>query len=138
MLHVLFLATALLGLLLWREKREDKYLLLAAGVIGFAMTHNLTSGLLLPTAAALVLLVEPRKILDWKIVLKGAGVFLISLVPYAYLPIRARMDPPLRVHAPSDWEGFWNLVTGGEFKDRMWIFGPGELPGRVELYSTTS
>lgn len=133
-LHVLFLAAALLVLLLWREKRQDKYLLLAAGVIGLSMTHNPTSGLLLPTAAAFVLLVEPGKILDRKIILKGVGVFLISLLPYAYLPIRARMDPPLQVRDPSDWEGFWNLVTGGEFKDRMWAFGPGELSGRVELY----
>ena len=127
-LHVLFLAAALLVLLVWREKREDGYLLLAAGVIGLSMTHNLTSGLLLPTAAAFVLLVEPRKILDWKIILKGAGIFLISLLPYAYLPIRARMDPPLKVRDPSDWEGFWNLVTGGEFKANMWAFGPGDLP----------
>ena len=71
-LHVLFLAAALLALLVWREKREDGYLLLAAFVLGLSMTHNLTSGLLLPTAAAFVLLVEPRKILDWKIILKLA------------------------------------------------------------------
>ncbi|QIN80123.1 hypothetical protein GBA65_18150 [Rubrobacter marinus] len=68
------------------------------------MTHNLTSGLLLPAAAAFVLLVEPRKVLDWRIVPKGVGVFLISLVPYAYLPLRARMDPPSKVREPSDWE----------------------------------
>ncbi len=133
-LHVLFLATALLVLLVWREKREDKYLLLAAAVVGFAMTHNLTSGLLLPSAAAFVLLVEPRKILDWKIILKGAGVFLLSLLPYAYLPIRARMDPVMNVEDPSNWERFKDLVTGGEFKDKMWVFGPEELPGRLMLY----
>lgn len=133
-LHVLFIAAALLVLLLWREKRRDGYLLLAAGVIGLAMTHNLTSGLLLPTAAAFVLLVEPRKILDWKIVLKGAGVFALALVPYAYLPLRARMDPVMNVEDPSNWERFEDLVTGGEFKDKMWAFGPEELPGRVEMY----
>ena len=133
-LHVLFLALVFLVLLLWRETREDGYLLLAAGVIGLAVTHNPTSGLLLPTAAAFVLLVEPRKVLDRKIILKGVGVFLISLLPYAYLPIRARMDPPLKVWDPSDWEGFRDLVTGGEFKANMWAFGPEELPGRLSLY----
>jgi 4-amino-4-deoxy-L-arabinose transferase-like glycosyltransferase len=133
-LHILFLVTALLVLLVWREKREDKYLLLAAAVIGLAMTHNLTSGLLLPTAAAFVLLVEPRKILDWKIILKGIGVFLASLLPYAYLPIRARMDPVMNVEDPSNWERFKDLVTGGEFKANMWAFGPEELPARVAMY----
>ena len=133
-LHVFFVVAALLVLLLWRETRRDGYLLLAAAVIGLAMTHNLTSGLLLPSAAAFVLLVEPRKVLDWRIVLEGIGVFLISLLPYAYLPIRARMDPVMNVEDPSNWERFKDLVTGGEFKDKMWAFGPEELPGRVQMY----
>ena len=133
-LHVLFLSAAILVLLVWREKRRDRYLLLAAGVIGLAMTHNLTSGLLLPTAAAFVLVVEPRKVLDWKIILKGVGVFLVALVPYAYLPIRARMAPAMNARNPSNWERFEDLATGGEFKDKMWVFGPEELPERLEMY----
>ena len=133
-LQVLFLALAFSVLLAWRETRRDGYLLLAAVVLGFSMTHHLTSGLLLPAAAAFVLLVEPRKVLDWRIVLEGIGVFLISLLPYAYLPIRARMDPVMNVEDPSNWERFKDLVTGGEFKDKMWAFGPEELPGRVQMY----
>jgi 4-amino-4-deoxy-L-arabinose transferase-like glycosyltransferase len=108
--------------------------LLAAFVLGLSMTHHLTSGLLVPAAAAFVLLVEPRKVLDWKIVLKGLGLFLLALLPYAYLPLRARMDPPLNVEDPSNWERFEDLVTGGEFKEKMWAFGPEELPGRMEMY----
>ncbi len=133
-LHVFFLALALLVLLVWRARREDKYLLLAAVVLGLSVTHHLTSGLLLPSAAAFVLLVEPRKILDWKIILKGIGLFLLALVPYAYLPIRSRMDPPINARDPSNWERFKDLVTGGEFKANMWAFGPEELPGRIEMY----
>ena len=133
-LHVLFVAAALLVLLVWRERREDKYLLVAALVLGLSMTHHLTSGLLLPTAAAFILLVEPRKILDWKIIAKGVGLFLLALTPYAYLPLRARMDPPMNVEDPSNWERFEDLLTGGEFKDRMWAFGPEELPARLTMY----
>ncbi|QIN80863.1 DUF2723 domain-containing protein [Rubrobacter marinus] len=133
-LHVLFLALAFVVLLMWREKREDGYLLLAAVVLGLSMTHHLTSGLLLPTAAAFVLLVEPRKILDWKIIVKGVALFLVALVPYAYLPLRARMNPPMNVEDPSNWERFKDLLTGGEFKDKMWVFGPEELPGRLQMY----
>lgn len=133
-LHILFVAAALLVLLVWREKRQDRYLLLAAFLLGLSMTHHLTSGLLLPTAAAFVLLVEPRKILDWRIISKGAGLFLLALVPYAYLPLRARMDPPLNVEDPSNWERFENMLTGGEFKNKMWVFGPEELPARLTMY----
>ncbi len=133
-LHALFLALNLLVLLVWREKRQDRYLLLAAFLIGLSMTHHLTSGLLLPAAALFVLLVEPRKVLEWKLVLGGAGLFLLALLPYAYLPLRARMDPPLNVEDPSNWERFEDLLTGGQFKDKMWAFGPAELPGRFLMY----
>jgi 4-amino-4-deoxy-L-arabinose transferase-like glycosyltransferase len=133
-LHVLFLAIVLFVLLLWRNDRRDRYLLLAAFLIGLSMTHHLTSGLLLPAAALFVLLDELRKVLEWKVVLGGAGLFLVGLVPYAYLPLRARMDPVMNVEDPSNWERFRDMLTGGEFRDQMWAFGPGELPGRFVVY----
>ncbi len=133
-LHVLFVALDLFVLLLWRDKRRDRYLLLAAFLIGLSMTHHLTSGLLLPAAALFVLLIEPCKVLEWKVVLGGVGLFLVGLVPYAYLPLRARMDPAMNVEDPSNWERFEDMLTGGEFKDQMWAFGPAELPGRFVMY----
>lgn len=133
-LHILFLALNLFVLLVWREKRQDRYLLLIAFLIGLSMTHNLTSGLLLPAAALFVLLVEPKKVLQWRLVLGGVGLFLAALLPYAYLPLRARMDPPLNIDDPSNWERFEDLITGGQFKGNMWAFGPEELPGRFLMY----
>jgi hypothetical protein len=133
-LHILFLAFVLFILLLWRERRQDRYLLLGAFVIGLSMSHHLTSGLLLPAAALFVLLVEPRKVVEWRLVLGGAGLFLVGLVPYAYLPIRARMDPVMNVEDPSNWERFEDMITGSEFRDQMWAFGPAELPGRFVMY----
>ena len=134
-LHALFVALVLLVLFLWRERREDEYLLAAAFLMGLSMTHHLTSGLLLPAAGLFVLLVDWRKVLEWRLVLGGAGLFLLALVPYAYLPLRARTDPPLNAEDPSNWERFEDLVTGGEFKDKMWAFGPEELPGRFAMYA---
>ena len=143
-LNALFVALVLCVLLAWRERRRDGYLLAAAFLMGLSLTHHLTSGLLLPAAALFVLLVEGRKLLEWRLLAKGAGLFVLGLTPYLYLPIRASMrylpegylwgQPLIQEHPPNTLYGFYNLVSGGQWKERMWAFGPAELPGRVQMY----
>lgn len=133
-LHSLFLALVILILLVWRERRENRYLLLAAFVTGLAMTHNTTSGLLLPAGLIFVCLVEPRKLVEWRLWLKGAGLFFLGLLPYVYLPVRARMDPPINLGDPSTFGRFFDLISGQRFKGNMFVFGPGELLERFFIY----
>jgi len=133
-LNALFVALVLCVLLAWRERRRDGYLLAAAFLMGLSLTHHLTSGLLLPAAALFVLLVEGRKLLEWRLLAKGAGLFALGLTPYLYLPIRASMDPPLDEWEPTSLGRFWYLVGGGDHQKLLWEFGPAELPGRFMLY----
>jgi len=133
-LNALFVALVVLVLLIWREWRDDKYLLVTAFLVGLSMTHNMSSGLLLPAGLLFVLLVEPRKLVEWRLVLKGGGLFLVGLVPYVLLPVRARTDAPLNVGNPSNWERFWDLISGAQYKNNMLVFGPEELIGRLHMY----
>jgi 4-amino-4-deoxy-L-arabinose transferase-like glycosyltransferase len=134
-LNALFICLVLLVLLVWRRERTDGWLLLAAFLMGLSLSHHMTSGLLIPAGLLFVGLVEWHALLRWRLVLKGAGLFCVGLLPYLYLPIRARMDPPLNESDPSTWENFWILVSGSRFEERMFAFGPDELPGRFELYA---
>ena len=143
-MNALFVALVIFVLLVWRERQQDRYLLLAAFLMGLSLTHHLTSGLLLPAGLVFVFLVDRRRLLDAGLLLKGAGLFLLGLLPYAYLPIRASMDylpegwvwgqPKVSKYPPDTLYGFYNLVSGGAWKGRMWAFGPGELPGRLSMY----
>src|SRR5215207_3410563 len=143
-LNALFVALIVFVVLVWRERRRDRYLLLAAFLMGLSLTHHLTSGLLLPAGLVFVFLVERRKLLDLGLVLKGAALFFLGLVPYSYLPIRASMDylprcwiwgqPLIREYPPDTLYGFYNLVSGGLWKERMWAFGLEELPARLSIY----
>jgi hypothetical protein len=81
-----------------------------------------------------VLLVDRRKLLEWRLISCGAGLFLVGLLPYAYLPLRARMEPPLNIGDPSNWERFSNLVSGAGWQSSMFAFGPDELPDRLSMY----
>ena len=132
--NALLVALTVLALLAWRDERRDLYGLLALFLAGLSLTHHLTSGLLLPAAFLLVALVSWRKLLEWRLVLAGAGLFVLGLLPYAYLPIRAYMRPPLSNADPTSFERFWDLVSGGDYKAEMFAFGLAELPDRLAYY----
>jgi hypothetical protein len=133
-LNALFIAITLLVLLLWRDRRGDRYLLLFAFLAGLSLTDHLTSGLLLPAGVLFVALVDRRKLSDAKLALKGLGVFLLGLLPYLYLPLRSAMDPPFEANNPTNLERFWYVVSGGNLTGGFFAFGPAELPGRLSFY----
>ncbi|QYJ14484.1 hypothetical protein Rxycam_00280 [Rubrobacter xylanophilus DSM 9941] len=133
-LNALLVTLALGVLLLWRERRRDRYLLLAAFLLGLCLTNHMTSGALLPAALLFVAAVERRKLLERRLLLKGAGFFALGLLPYAYLPLRAAMEPPMSANKPDTPERFWYVVSGGNLRGTFFAFGPGEMPGRMRMY----
>ena len=116
-LNTVFIGLIFLILLVWRETRKDRYLLLAAFVMGLSLTHHLTSGILLPGGFAFIFLTERRKLFEAGLMLKGLGLFLLGLTPYIYLPIRALMNAPLTEADPSTLGRFLLLVTGSS----LWV-----------------
>ena len=133
-LNALLVAMTIGVLLLWRVHGRDRYLLLSAFLMGLCLTNHLTSGLLLPAGVLLVALVDRSKLKDVGLLLKGAGLFLLGLTPYLYLPVRAAMDPPMDANNPTTFERFWYVVTGGNLTGSFFSFGPAELPGRMLFY----
>jgi hypothetical protein len=106
-------------LLVWRYASRDRYLLASCFFTGLAMTNHMTSGLLLPAGALFVFLVDRSRFADWRLVLKGAGLFAAGLLPYLYLPIRASMSPGSMEFDPSSPGRFWALVTGSELNTQL-------------------
>ncbi|MBA2693606.1 MAG: DUF2723 domain-containing protein [Rubrobacter sp.] len=146
-LNAMLVSLVVFTLLVWRDTRKDGHLLLAAFLMGISLTNHITSGLLLPAAAVFVGLVDWRTVSRVGLVLKGAGCFLLGLLPYLYIPIRASMDylpegftpwgpPALRENPPNTLGGFVELVTGGHWTGSMFVFGVGDFPGRFEIYIT--
>src|ERR687889_311049 len=133
-LNALLVSATIVVLLLWREYRKDRYLLLSAFLVGLCLTDHLTSGLLLPGSLLLVVLVDRRTLANVRLILKGALLFLLGLTPYLYLPIRATMDPPMDANNPTNFERFWYVLSGGNLTGSFFSFGPSELPGRLVFY----
>src|SRR5215211_1797969 len=133
-LNALFVSVTIVVLVLWREYRKDRYLLLSAFLMGLCLTNHLTSGLLLPSGLLFVALVDWRRLVDVRLVIGGAWLFLLGLTPYLYLPIRAAMDPPMEANNPTDFGRFWYVVSGGNLTGSFFSFGPSELPERMVFY----
>ena len=133
-LNILLVTATLYSLLSWRDTRREGYLLLAALLTGLSITAHMTSVLLVPAAFLFVALVDRRTLVRPRLLAKSAGLFIVGLSPYLYLPLRASMDPPMNYGDPSSLEGFIFVISGGHFKGQMLAFGPGELPERISFY----
>src|SRR5215213_11269701 len=114
-LEALLVALVILVLLVWRDTRVDRYLLLSVFLVGLSLTHHLTSVLLVPGALAFVFFTDRRVFSKAGLMMKGLGLFLLGLLPFLYLPIRAMMHAPLNEADPSTPWRFLLLVTGGSF-----------------------
>ena len=134
-LNALFISLVILVLLLWRESGRDRYLLLGAFLAGLSLTHHLTSALVIPAGAAFVLLTNRRKLSAKAMLPKVAGVFVVGLTPYLYLPLRAAMEAPLNEADPSSLGRFLLLITGGNYflKNLTDAKTGGPAPGSGEL-----
>ncbi len=69
-LDALLLSLTIFALLVWRDRREDRYLLLSAFLTGLSLTHHLTSGLLIPAGLAFVFLVNKPSLTSGRSLLK--------------------------------------------------------------------
>jgi transmembrane protein TMEM260 (protein O-mannosyltransferase) len=114
-LEALLVALVLLVLLLWRELQEDRYLLLAALLVGLSLTHHLTSVLLVPAALAFVFVVDRGAFRRAGLPPRSLELLFLGLLPLIYLPVRAVMEAPLNEADPSNPGRFLLLVTGGSF-----------------------
>lgn len=139
-LNALFVALFFSVLLLWRHRVSqgrpaDGYLLAASFVAGLALTNHLTSGVLIPAGLAFVALVFPARLRDRRLLSRGAGLFLLGLTPYLYLPIRASMQPPLREADPGGLTSFLTHVSGREVNGVLLGRSIGDLPERLALFA---
>ena len=114
-LEALLVALVILSVLLWRDRRDNRYLLISAFLVGLSLTHHLTSVLLVPAVLAFVFLTDRGVFSRTGLMLKSLGLFLLGLLPLLYLPIRALMHAPLNEADPSTPWRFLLLVTGGSF-----------------------
>jgi tetratricopeptide (TPR) repeat protein len=126
-LNALFLALALLFALRWRRERRDRDLLAAAFVCGLGASNHLEMGVAGIAIGIFVLSTNPGILKRWRLVAGCVLAGFVGLIPYLYLPLRARAHPLLDWGHPVTPASFVKVVLRSDFWGRAWIRGPEDL-----------
>ncbi len=116
-LHLALMALLLERALAWADRRRPRDLALCGLLTGLALGNHLLTLFVAPWLAMFALwsgrqaLVERKRLLLLP-VLTG----FVGLLVYVYIPIAARLDPPLPYNHPTTLDGFLFLVTGEQFR----------------------
>jgi Protein O-mannosyl-transferase TMEM260-like len=122
-LHVFLSALLLVLLLAWQSRvrsgrRNAAWLVAASIVFGLSLGNHALTVLLAPGVGLFVLIVEPELLRRrWRVTLACLAALAITTVAvYAYIPLRAAMNPPLDYADPVTWDRFKYLVLGQQFQ----------------------
>lgn len=123
-LHALLLT--LLALLLFQYSRaaaagktEDgrRWLALAAVTTGLGLANYPPFGIVAPSIFCLLMLTEGKLLWNrWGRNSIMVLFFLLGLLPYALLPLRASTDPLLNWGNPSNWKNFWGHISAQQYQ----------------------
>ena len=119
-LHVFLVALLLHRALVWRDERRDRDLLIGAVLAGLCVSNHGLAITVVPIVMLFVLVDARREIAAYPLILvQAAGAFIVGLLPYLYIPLRAMIGPS-EVYGPlTTWNGFFNLVSGAQFRGDM-------------------
>jgi hypothetical protein len=71
---------------------------------------------------------------EWKAILICSGFLLVGLLPYFYLPIASMTNPPVNWGYPRTVEGFFHVLTRGQYEHMNPTADVGLFLEQVRLY----
>jgi tetratricopeptide (TPR) repeat protein len=136
-LNLLFVVMVVAAAFAWRRTGEDRMLLLACFLCGLGATNHTVMGLVSFAVGVFALVTRPGLLRrPWLLVAMPAAA-IVGLLPYAYLPLRSRMDPPLDWGNPETFSAFMNVVLRRDFWNRAWAEGPADaIPIAADYFSS--
>ena len=119
-LHLLLVALLLHRALVWRADRRVRDLLIGAFLGGLCVSNHGLAITVVPIVVLFVVVDARREIAaaPWTLVRAG-GAFVLGLVPYLYLPLRAMFGPADVYGQFLTWDGFFAHVSGAQFRGAM-------------------
>jgi tetratricopeptide (TPR) repeat protein len=126
-LGAVFVVAATMSAFRWRKYRNPGSLYLTFFLCGLGASNHTFMGLYAIVLAAFVALSDPSTLKSPGRIAGCAAATVAGLLPYAYLPIRSRFDPPLDWGNPETFAGFKDVVLRRDFWQRAWIETPIDL-----------
>lgn len=134
-LHVLLALVVDALLLAWGRGRRPRTLALAALVFALGVGNHMLMALLAPGIAVYLLAARPSILREPRTIVASVASLAVGLTVYAYVPLRAAANPPIRYdYAPTTPELFLRYVLGQDFGGQMAftsLSGPGVALGQL-------
>lgn len=119
-LHLLLVAAVLHRALVWRAERRDRDLLIGAFLAGLSLSNHVLAATVVPIIVVFVLVAARARLRQRPILLlQAAGLALLGLTPYLFIPIRALFGPPEIYARFLTWDGMFGLVSGADLRGQM-------------------
>jgi len=125
-LNALFVVAAAAAAWRWAASRSDASLVLAFFLCGLGAGNHTFMAVEAAALALFMVFVEPG-VLRRRAALLSAGAFALGLLPYLYLPLRSRQDPPLDWGNPETLHAFLDVVLRRGFWERRWVETPSDV-----------
>jgi len=133
-LNAFFVVASLGAFLEWRRSRDRRWLAGCFLLCGLGATnHTFMAAQALAFFAAALIERRPE-VLRTRSLAWITGSFLIGLIPYVYLPLRSRHDPPVDWGNPETLSGFLEVVLRLDYWDQAWVKSPFDLARVVGDY----
>jgi tetratricopeptide (TPR) repeat protein len=126
-LNGLFVVLATAATVEWHRRRTTRQLALAFFLCGLGATNHTFLGIYAVLLGAFVVAVEPRILRDPRRLGAAAAATIAGLIPYLYLPIRSRMNPPLDWGNPETLDAFLGVILRRGFWVRAWMESPADI-----------
>ncbi|MDE3151799.1 MAG: DUF2723 domain-containing protein, partial [Gemmatimonadota bacterium] len=81
--------------------KADKTLILIAYLLGLGYTNHMAGFLALPAVGLAIIIIRPRYLLRWKLILASLLALGFGLTPFATQPIRSAYFPPINEGEPT-------------------------------------
>jgi len=114
-LNSLLVAGLLFCAVRWRGTRDSRWLIAASLNFGLGMGNHHTIALVALALIIWIIAHQPALLRRWRLILAAFAAFALGLLPYAYLPLRARDNPPMNWGNPSTARAFLNHVTRSQY-----------------------
>ncbi len=133
-LNAALIGAVLLALLAWHETRRTGLLYLGLGLYALSFGNHMTVVTLVPAVAYLLLVTEPRLLLNPRHLAAMAGLALLGAAQYLYVILRAQQQPLLNELGPFSWRGWIHWMTRSRFPGQFFGYTAGDQVDRLRIY----
>jgi len=134
-LHVLLYSIMLDRFLMWMDKQKKEDFILFGFFLGLSLSNHHLSLSIVPSAALIILLVQPGILKKKEIMLPTLMFFFLGIGLYMYLPIRSMKNPAMDWGNPENLKNFFDHISRKQYglSKTSNSLDPAALKARIEF-----